>query len=538
MYRNRPVEQDLTGEQFVTRLYDLPVVHSAVDKLGSFYTGTKEHNRLFRFTLETAESGLGLVVYTTKPVVAKFEKPIGSLNELACHQLVRLERDYPIITQPTDVVLKQTMETCTQAVKPITERVKPVTDRVGSVAQYGITKVNDAKVYTYDAIDGVKTYGVNTVNGVKSYGVEKFTAATNLGSRQVSRLLENQAGRTFLSTVDQAIGLADNYVEKYLPEDEPSKENMSPTKSMEVDELSHQTVVINKALELSSKVRRRAYNHVAKQLKNVKMRSLDTVEKLHFNINLIEYARTNIDCAKNKAYYVWDEINKTPEQMSEETKDDEQTCQNVTYERRAIATARHLTQRLKTSLSGIDLGVDRVPAFVRGQVDKALNLASSLFNLFSSRARTGLTNEDIDVVKNSLGQLRTTLTSFDASGTLKNLPSAAFSTMTTVANAASSALVDAAEYASSTATKNFDVATRAASIALGGTEPESVNQQEVKTNGRMDQSSDDNDNNDNEDDEEEDDDVDQEESMVTSHDEKYNDHNCEHHGDQQERKDN
>jgi hypothetical protein len=304
----------------------------------------------------------------------------------------------------------------------------------------------------------VKSYSVDKVNGVKSYGLEKFSAATDLGARQVSRLLDNQAGRALLTKVDVAIDLADTYVDKYLPEDDTydSTADSSPqrkVKKIETD-CRQQTVVVNKALELSYKVRRRAYNRVAKQLKTMKMRSLETVEKLHFNVNLIEYARNNFDSAKIKVYNMWDEIKKDTDQMSEDGTEHEHTHQNVTYERRAIATARHLTQRLKTSLSGFDLGLDKVPAFIRDQIDKAAAMAASLYQLLSSRARTGLTNEDIDSVKNSVEQLRTTLTSFDASATFKKLPAKA----TSVANAAKNTLTDVAQHASDSVEKTIDVA--------------------------------------------------------------------------------
>jgi len=423
MYRQRTVETETSNEKFVSRLYELPVVSSAVGRLGALYTGTKEHNRLFRFTLETAESGLVLAVNTARPVVAKFEKPIGALNGMACQQLEKLEHDYPIITKPTDVVLKQTYESCQSAVQPITDRIKPITERVGSAKQYGITKINDVKVYTVDTIGGmksysvnkvndVKTYGVDKVNGVKTYSMDKLTMVTDLGSKQVARILENETGRAFIAKLDLAIDVTDSYVDKYLPEEGESvveKTVPSQIKKMEVDEASQQGVVMTKAMQLGYKVRRRAYNHMAKRLKVMKMRSLETVDKLHFTVDLMEYARNNIDGVKSKAHYVWDEINKSPEEVAKETSGQECSASSLTYERRAIATARHLTRKLKTGLSGFNLSVEMIPAPVRTQVQGAIDLAQSLFQMFTSRAKTGVTEDDMNKVKNSLGQLRTTL---------------------------------------------------------------------------------------------------------------------------------
>jgi len=166
MYRQKVAEVDEVPEQFIEKLHNLPVVSSAVGRLGALYTGTKEHNRLFRFTLQTAESGLGLVISTAKPVIAKFEKPIGQLNDIACVQLNKLEHDYPIITKPTEEVLKATSETCCSAVKPIT-------DRVESAKGYGIGKVSDVKNYTYGKIDSVKGGVKDKIDGVKGYTCDK-----------------------------------------------------------------------------------------------------------------------------------------------------------------------------------------------------------------------------------------------------------------------------------------------------------------------------------------------------------------------------
>ena len=73
MYRH---QEQLTFEedQFVNRIYNLPVMTAAIDQLNALYTRTKERNRLLRFTMETAELGLSIAVSTAKPVVAKFEK--------------------------------------------------------------------------------------------------------------------------------------------------------------------------------------------------------------------------------------------------------------------------------------------------------------------------------------------------------------------------------------------------------------------------------------------------------------------------------
>jgi hypothetical protein len=76
MFRQRLNEMQPESDQFISRVCDLPFVNDAISQLTSIYCGVKGHNRLFRFTLETAESGVNAVVSRTiPPVVSKFEKP-------------------------------------------------------------------------------------------------------------------------------------------------------------------------------------------------------------------------------------------------------------------------------------------------------------------------------------------------------------------------------------------------------------------------------------------------------------------------------
>jgi len=75
MYRQHVREKQMEGEWFVSRMCELPVVNSAVEQVSALYLGVKQHNRLFRFTLDTAEGGMNMVFQTAQPVLSKFDKP-------------------------------------------------------------------------------------------------------------------------------------------------------------------------------------------------------------------------------------------------------------------------------------------------------------------------------------------------------------------------------------------------------------------------------------------------------------------------------
>ena len=58
-------------------------MNSAVEQLTALYSGVKQHNRLFRFTLDTAEGGMRTVFQTAQPVLSKFDKPSKIVDILA-----------------------------------------------------------------------------------------------------------------------------------------------------------------------------------------------------------------------------------------------------------------------------------------------------------------------------------------------------------------------------------------------------------------------------------------------------------------------
>jgi hypothetical protein len=343
MFRQRLQEQEVVGgnaDWFVSRVCELPVVNSAVGQLTGLYCGVKQHNRLFRLTLDTAEGGVKVVVNTARPVVAKFDKPIGALNTIACQQLDKLEHDFPILTKPTDEVLKETKQLCDNAVKPLV-------DRVAAVKQYGVDKVAGVKSYTTDKINGVKTYSVNTLSTVSELSTKQFT-----------KVLDMSVCQQVVSKLDTALDIADHYVDTYLPQGEDEKKCESTSISNE------RTLVICKARNIGSKVRRRMYARLAGQLRTVQLRSTETISHFKFTVNLIEYSRGRLTSARDKALYVWTEVNKSEEDVAKEMTDEAAETRlhsDSTFERKAIATARHLTQKTKHAMTSVGLPLDGLP---------------------------------------------------------------------------------------------------------------------------------------------------------------------------------
>lgn len=332
MYRQH-VQKEVEGEWFVSRMCELPMVNSAVEQLTALYSGVKQHNRLFRFTLDTAEGGMHVVYETARPVLSKFDKPIGTLNSVACQQLDKFEHDYPIITKPTEEVLKETKQLCTSAVEPLV-------NSVDAVKQYSVNKVTS-----------VKTCATDKVIGMKEYGMHTLSAVSDLGTKQMARVLETPVCRQSVIQLDVMLDVADHYVDTLLPENAVEK----PVGDDDAEE-KHTTVIV-KAANLSSKVRRRMYGRITSQLRSAKLRTRETVERLNFTVDLIEYSRAMMYNTMDKAAYVWTEVNKSEEEVAKSLTDEDAGSHghaDSNFERRAIATARHLRQKTK-QLIGLPL---------------------------------------------------------------------------------------------------------------------------------------------------------------------------------------
>lgn len=392
--------EQLKREQFLTRVGSLPVVTSAIGQVLTFYNNTKESNSLVKYALETTESSVKTVANTAMPVVNKFEVPIDTLNKIACDQLDKLEHTYPIITKPTDKVLEETKQYYEVS-------VKPTVDRVTAVKHYGVDQVTNAKNYTYNKVDDAKNYTYHKVDDVKQYSLTKLNGA-----------LQTPYGQVVTSGVDGALDVAERYVDYYLPEDQKEKK--------ETDEKipAGEATPLSRVVSISGKVRHRMYNRAMRDLQNAKKRSKETLDNLNFTVDLIAYAKTHIDgvqgrltAAGSKAKQVWEEINKTEEEIEMEeinsaNKENKEVAQigTVTFERRVIATARHLTMKLKHGMKTVSGAVHLLPTTLQTRMADAKKFTEEMYNGFSS-AKTfdDLPKSFLDQIRNKMGYLTETL---------------------------------------------------------------------------------------------------------------------------------
>jgi hypothetical protein len=68
-------------KSFITRLFHIPVVSAAVDRVGSFYSHSKEKHPVIRFACEAAEFGIQVAVVSAQPVLDRLEEPSENWSE-------------------------------------------------------------------------------------------------------------------------------------------------------------------------------------------------------------------------------------------------------------------------------------------------------------------------------------------------------------------------------------------------------------------------------------------------------------------------
>lgn len=291
-------------ESVFDRLYDLPVVKDSVTRLSAVYSETKAYNSLLRRTLETAESGMGIVLFTAKPVMKAFEKPLGVLNSLACAQLEKFEKDYPIITQPSEEVLKQTKSTYISTVQPIADRLMPLTDRFNCVAKLGYDKAVMLKDYSEGQVRLLVTYTVQKYGGVKTYASTNMAAICDVTSQKISVVLGEERTRHVIARVDLFLSNVEECVDKYLP---PVDGESTTDKQVCVDERAGKHCMTEHVWNILNKVTLRSYWYTRRDLLAAYQTSLETITKLSPS-EVSAWVCVKACVLRNRIFYLYHEV--------------------------------------------------------------------------------------------------------------------------------------------------------------------------------------------------------------------------------------
>ncbi|XP_077863681.1 perilipin-2-like [Saccoglossus kowalevskii] len=331
-----------TGENIIVRVAGLPMVNSAIGQVSSMYTKTKEWNGLVKYTLETAEKSVATIAGTAMPVVNKLEKPINLANYYACTTMDKLEEACPIINQPTDKI-------------------------VSSV------------------VDGTKTAWDNTKKA---------------GSDKINYMMQNRVVQAFTGTMDATLSLSEKVVDSYLPPEPTENEEYEKEKATEDAANSEKEIIpdaeevggesaVARVVNLSGKVRHRVYARAMSKLRNAQKRSRETLDNLKFTVNLIDYAKENIDSTNQK---VKDQVTSAQDKLWSTwndwtTEDGEQSsiADEQEQEQKTLAVARDLAKRLKIACGKVtSASLKILPDSMMTQVTKAKNFTDELYDSFKN----------------------------------------------------------------------------------------------------------------------------------------------------------
>ncbi|XP_060788545.1 mannose-6-phosphate receptor binding protein 1 isoform X2 [Neoarius graeffei] len=365
----------------ISRVSNLPLVSSACDAVSSAYTNTKESIPVLKGVMDVAESGVRTLSSAassgTKPILDKLEPQIAVVSEYAMKGLDKMEEKLPVLHQPADRLVSET---------------------VGKV---------------YECVSGAKDMVVGAMMG----GVEKTRTAL---SGSINTVMESRVGQMVSSGVGLVLNRSDDCVEQKLPltetelaavaeplpkdEDKTSlsdesvaSQSSAPSYFVRLGKLSAQ--VQERALELSlikASAARDATHKAVSQITS----TLDLLENLRGSNTLVEAPEQLL-----KRWREWRQEGVGQEQGAENTEEDDK--ENRELEWRALSMVRALSEQLRVACSGVVSSVQGLPSTVQEQL---LNARRSAEELHSSLGKTKmLTPVLLQQSRNQLTQVRQSL---------------------------------------------------------------------------------------------------------------------------------
>jgi hypothetical protein len=107
--------------EFISRVANLPVVHSAIDYASDAYIKAKDSSpSLIKKTWSTAEDTLNYAASHVLPIVqTTFEKPIHAVDNLACLTLNKVEETLPVVTKTPEEIMTNTRSYVSDKLQPV-----------------------------------------------------------------------------------------------------------------------------------------------------------------------------------------------------------------------------------------------------------------------------------------------------------------------------------------------------------------------------------------------------------------------------------
>lgn len=336
------------GEQqnVVTRVSHLPLVSSACDAVSSAYSSTKDNVPLLKGMMDVAESGvrtLGAAASTgSKPVLNMIEPQLATVNEYAMKGLNKMEEKLPILHQPAD---------------------KVVSDTVGMM---------------YQSVTGAK----DAVLGAVMSGVEMTRAAVSGG---INTMMGTRMGQMVSSGMGLALSRSEDWVDQNLPLTERELAAVAEPTNLEVSTTSANPSYFVRLGKLSAKVQERALEQSLLRARKARDSTYAAVAQIASTLDLVESTRASLGTAGNQIAGAseqllqrWTEWKQKQggEGLTESEPDGSKDESEL--ESRALSMVRGLSDQLRASCSSVVSSAQGLPGAVQEQLTSARVAAEEL----------------------------------------------------------------------------------------------------------------------------------------------------------------
>ncbi|XP_076860437.1 mannose-6-phosphate receptor binding protein 1 isoform X2 [Brachyhypopomus gauderio] len=350
-----PSEMDTRTSQepqsVVSRVSNLPLVSSACDVVSSAYSSTKDSMPLLRGVMGVAEAGvrtLGTAASTgTKPILDKLEPQISMVNEYAIKGLDKVEEKLPILHQPADKLVSETVEKM------------------------------------YHSVTGVKDAVLGAVMG----GVEMTRSAVSGG---INTVMGTKVGQTVSSGADLALSRSEDWLDLNLPLTE--KELTALAEPLPDEEggptLSSAPSYFVRLGKLSSRVRERALEQSLVKARSARDATHNAVSQITSTLDLLETARAALATANQlggapeqlvKRWKEWKEGQPSDgEGQGDEDMEVDGAKDQGQLEVRTLSMVRGLTEQLRAAAAGVVSSAQGLPGAVQEQLQSARRTAEEL----------------------------------------------------------------------------------------------------------------------------------------------------------------
>ncbi|XP_040895562.1 mannose-6-phosphate receptor binding protein 1 isoform X2 [Toxotes jaculatrix] len=339
-------------QNVVSRVTNLPLVSSACEVVSSAYSSTKDNVPLLKGVMNAAESGartLGAAAATrSKPLLDIIEPQLATVNEYALKGLEKMEEKLPILHQPADKVVSNTVD------------------------------------MVYQSVAGTKDAVVGAVMG----GVELTRAAVSGG---ISTIMGTRMGQMVSSGMGLALSRSEYWVDQNLPLTEKELAAVAEPATSEVATPSDSPSYFVRLGKLSAKVQERALQQSLVRARHARDATYAAVAQITSTLDLLESARTGLGTASNQIggaseqlLQRWTEWKQKQAGGGQTESEPDGSKDESELEWQALSMVRGLSDQLRSACSNVVSSAQGLPGAVQDQLTNARRSAEELHSSLGS----------------------------------------------------------------------------------------------------------------------------------------------------------